>query len=175
MRPVRGTSCGATLRSVDAAALLRGLSAHQRTGPAPVALGAEELHPLYLVLFFHVIPSEASLGPPRRTRSVARGGFYRLGSYAKNLPGLRARHVSPCLGGGMPARPLTPERPRPHTPRFAPPGRPGGLLRRQRAWGRARCQGPLGGFAGGLVRSAGPGIAFHPQTQSRPAPARGQS
>src|SRR5439155_231007 len=57
VRPVRGTSCGATLRSVDAAALLRGLSAQQRTGPAPVALGAEELHPLYLVLFFHVIPN----------------------------------------------------------------------------------------------------------------------
>ena len=57
VRPVRGTSCGATLRSVDATPLLRGLSAHQRTGPAPVALGAEELHPLYLVLLFHVIPS----------------------------------------------------------------------------------------------------------------------
>src|SRR4051812_42605644 len=42
---------------MQAAALLRGLSAHQRTGPTPVALGAEELHPLYLVLFFHVIPS----------------------------------------------------------------------------------------------------------------------
>src|SRR5207302_8873310 len=57
VRPVRGTSCGATLRSVDVAALLRGLSAQQRTGPAPVALGAEELHPLYLVLFFHVTPN----------------------------------------------------------------------------------------------------------------------
>ena len=124
-------------------------------------------------LLAHLV--EASLGPPRRTRSVARGGFRRLGFYVTNLPGLRARHVCPCLGAGMPARPLTPERPRPHTPRFAPPGRPGGLLRRQRAWGRARCQGPVGGFAGGLVRSARPGIAFHPQTQSRPAPARSQS
>src|SRR5438105_7876513 len=69
---------------------------------------------------------------------------------------------------GMPARPLTPERPRPHTPRFAPPGRPGGLLRRQRAWGRARCQGPVGGFAGGLVRSAGVGLASRRERPSMP-------
>jgi len=48
-------------------------------------------------------PNEASLGPPRRSRSVARGGFRRLGFYVTNLPGLRARHVSPCLGAGMPA------------------------------------------------------------------------
>jgi hypothetical protein len=36
---------------------LRRLSVQQRTGPAPVAPGTEELHPLYLVIFFHVIPS----------------------------------------------------------------------------------------------------------------------
>jgi len=29
----------------------------QRTGPAPVAPGAEELHALYLVISLHVIPS----------------------------------------------------------------------------------------------------------------------
>jgi hypothetical protein len=56
-RPVDDPPTARLVRSVDAVALLRGLSVQQRTGPAPVALSAEELHPLYLILFFHVIPS----------------------------------------------------------------------------------------------------------------------
>jgi hypothetical protein len=69
---------------------------------------------------------------------------------ATNLPGLRARQLPIAGVPGVPARPLTAERPRPHTPSSLPPGQPGGLLRRQRAWGRARRQGPIGGCAGGL-------------------------
>src|SRR5206468_11521717 len=108
-------------------------------------------------LLAHLV--EASLGPPRRTRSVARGGFRRLGFYVTNLPGLRARHVCPCLGAGMPARPLTPERPRPHTPRFAPPGQARGAASPPACVGARPVSRACRRLAGGLVRSAGVGLA----------------
>ena len=46
-------------------ARLRRLSAKQWTGPAPVALGAEELHPLHVVIAFRSVPR-----PSKRRRVI---------------------------------------------------------------------------------------------------------